>query len=501
VDKIQTINTSIVEISQTIDSTAKEITMLVHKLNHVNANGLDFLKEYTETAMKTLINKPVVCRYYENIDDLGGHEQVVDPKTGKIVELNTIAIGTITEVWIDKISEDDDTEALFAKATIWSYKYPKIFEVIERNFTDGICTSSVEVEISKYNDEASQEYRYPLNYVYLSNCLLGVSTPPADSDAGVLSVTDKEVAQAIKQDLEINKDMKGVENMTDTFNKGIEIRFHDGVEVNSLKLKDVGGQIYNILNPLNPTNNKRQYNYYIRDVYVDYVICESEYDYTELWKIPYSISNDQVVISSQDQWVKGQLGFIPEGVNLDQLQIQVTELNNKLEELKKEAELSMEKTVEELQAELSTKETEIAEFKTKLEELESKVTELNETIVSQESTKKELEGQVTELNSAIEELNKYKEQVETAEKEAKVAELSSRYEKLLSEETFKSERVQNAIQELNSTELNSVVVEEIAKEKTSVETASAKDETVTIVASKQEDLIPKNILQKYGIEA
>ena len=71
-----------------------------------------------------------------------------------------------------------------------------------------------------------------------------------------------------------------------------------------------------------------------------------------------------------------------------------------------------------------------------------------------------------------------------------MAELSAKYSKLLSEDTFKSERVQKAIEELNVTELNSVVVEEIAKQK--IETASKKSDDVTIVVSEQEDLLPKN---------
>lgn len=496
-NNLQVLNTSIIEISQAkIDSTAKEIIMLVHKLNHVNENGLDFLKEYTETAMKSLINKPVVCKYWENIDDLGGHEYVVDKKTGKIIELNTIPIGTITDVWIDKISEDDDTEALFAKATLWSYKYPKIIEVIERNFKEGICTSSVEVEIYKYNDDASQDYRYGIEFTYLSNCLLGQAVTPADSDAGILGISDKEIAQAVKHDLEINNELKGDEFVTEVFNKGIEINYYD-IEVSALKLSNVSTQIYNILNPLNPQNNSRQYNYYIRDVYVGYVICESERDYTELWKIPYAISNDQVVVSSQDEWVKGSIGFIPDGVNLDELQTQVVELNNKILKLQEEVQSSM--TIEELQAELSTKETEIAEFKSKVEELSQKVTELNETIVSQESTKKELEEKVTELNSSIEELNQYKEQVETAEKEAKVKELNEKYSKLLSEETLKAETTQELISELKVTELNELVVNEIAKQKQEIEVSQKGDGDVVISSKQPEDLLPKDVVSKYGL--
>lgn len=152
----------------------------------------------------------------------------------------------------------------------------------------------------------------------------------------------------------------------------------------------------------------------------------------------------------------------------------------------------MGKTIEELQAELATKDTEIADFKTKLEGLETKVTELNSTIVAQEEAKTTLEGQITELNSTIAELEPFKIEVETAKKEKAVAELSSRYEKLLSEDVMKTEEVQKAIQELNETELNSIVVAEIAKEKIVEVSSKPEDGVVTIVASKQEDLITKD---------
>lgn len=494
---VQVLSTNIIEISQAkTDTTAKEIIMLVHKVNSVNENGLDFLKEYTETAMKSLINKPIVCKYKDNIDDLGGHEHVVDNKTGKIIELNTIPIGTITDVWIEKISEDDDTEALFAKATLWSYKYPKILEVIERNFKVGICTSSVEVEVHKYNDEASQEYRYGIDFTYLSNCLLGQSTSPADNDAGVMSISDKEIAQAIKHDLEINNDKEGGVIVPEVFNKGIDINYH-GIEVSALKLSNVSTQIYNILNPLNPQNNSRQYNYYIRDVYVGYVICESERDYTELWKIPYSITNDQVVISSQDKWIKGSIGFIPDGVSLDDLQSQVIELNNEITKLQEEVKSNMNN--EELQAELSTKEAEIAEFIIKVDDLEKKVKELSETIVSQESTKKELEVKVTELNSSIDELSKYKEQVETAEKEAKVKEINEKYSKLLPDEVMNAETTQSLINELNVTELNELVVNEVAKQKNEIEVNQKGDSDVLISSKQPENLLPSDIVSKYEL--
>lgn len=506
----QFLNSQIIEISSSkIDSTSKEITMLIHKIDHVNENGLDFLKPYVEEHMNSLLNKPVVCKYNAIKDDLGGHEQVIDKKTGKIIELRTIAIGTITDVWIDKMSEDEDAiEALYAKATIWSYKYPKIMTCIEKLHNDDSSRSSVEIEIYQYGDNPTKEYRFATDYAYIGQCLLGSQIEPADTDAGVLSIGDKEIAMAIEEDLEnIEAIEKGDVNVSDQtqplFNKGIEINFHGNFEVNSLKWKDVSNSIYNQLNPLNPQTNERKYNYYIRDLFVDHVIVEDWNDYHTLYRIGYAISGDSVILDEKDKWIQGHKGFIPNGVNIDELiaskqtevnQLQsehdkiVTELNNKLTQLQEEAKNTMEKTVDELKQELSTKDTEISTLSTKVTELDTKIAELSATIVSQEEAKKGFETQITELNSTIADLTTYKEQFETAQKEAKKTELSEKFSKLLSTEVFSSERVQKALEELSETELNSVVVEEIAKEK-SVE-VNNKKEVVVVVASKQEDLIP-----------
>lgn len=515
-NKLNVLDTKIIEISQKIDSTVKEITMLVHKIGVPNANGLDFLKEYTEQYMNSLLDKPVVCKYNEQKDDLGTHEQVIDPKTNKIIELKTIAIGTITDVWIDKINDEDEIEALYAKATIWSYKYPKIMACIERLFSEGVSTSSVEVEIHQYGDNPTQEYRYGTNFTYLANCLLGSTVEPADSDAGTIDITNKEIASAVKEDLkELNskneeKEEKNMDDVTQIqFNKGHEISYHGKIETNALKFSDVSNQIYNLLNPLNPKTNERKYNYYILDMYVDHVIVEEWDDYNVLWRIGYEINGDTVILQHQENWIKGYKGFIPESIDIDQLiadmqsaNQQVTELNNKLNEFesKKEELNSMEKTVERLTAELAEKESTIIELNGKITVLEGKVTELSETIVSQEEAKKKMESQITELNSKIEELTPFKEQVEKAEKEAKITELNNKYSALLSEETFKSERVQNAIANLDTMELNAVVVEEVAKVKANaIETASKKDEDVVVKAKKSEDLIPQDIISKYGL--
>lgn len=495
----QSIKSSIIEISSK-DNVTKEITMLVHKIDSVNGNGLDFKLDYVEKYKDSIINRPVVCRYYPLKDDLGDHEAVFD-SNGNIIGLETIAIGTIKEAWIDDFEVDANTtvKALYTKADLWNYKYPEIVACVEKLVNSNNADSSVEVEIYAYEANASQEYRACSDYTYLSNCLLGSSVTPADSDAGVISVAQREIASAVNKDLQnLNNEQKGDGEMSEgtkeVFNKGYETKFHGELETSALKFSEVRSQFYNIVNPLNPASGNRTYNFYIRDMYTEYAIVEDWYDEKTLYKIPYSITNDQVVVSPSDQWQKGYLGFIPEGIVVATLisdkEIEISNLQDQLT-----------KTKEELASMEGQQNEAVVELETKISELEAKITELNAAIVSKEEEKLGLESQITELNSKVEELAPFKEAVEKAEKDVKVAELSSRYEKLLSQEMFKSEEVQAALTELNEVQLNEIVVSEIAKQKETVEVSSKEDKSVTIVASKQEDLIPQNILQKYGIEA
>lgn len=485
----QYVSSKIIEINQSnIDPTVKEITMLIHKIDVTNGNGLDFKKDYTEKYMKTLVDKPVVCKYHEKKNDLGTHEQVIDKKTGKIVELLTIAIGTITDVWIGKVYETDETEALYAKATIWAYKYPKIMECIEKHVEDGLSRSSVEVEIHKYGDNPTKEYRYATEYTYIGNCLLGSTIKAADSDAGITDISDKEIAAAIIEDLddkyEISTLMKGDDNMPEAdFNKGFDIRYHSQTETNALKLNDVSSAIYNTLNPLDPKNNQRKYNYYILDVYVGHVIVEDWHDYKTLYKINYTISGDSVILDADDKWLKGYKGFIPDGVDIDKLiadlEVAQQEANAKVKEVN------------------DLNEEQVKEMQVQLETLKDQVTELNSTIVTQREEKLSMDTQVTELNQQIEELKTYKEQFETAQKEVKEKELSQKYSKLLSKETLESDSYKNALSELNEVALNQLVVDEVTKEK-AVEVNSEDTDVTIVVNGQHDDLIPETVLSKYG---
>lgn len=478
----QTLTSSIIEISSKNDIT-KEITMLVHKLDNTNHNGLDFKEEYATTdVINTLINKPVVTKYYVSEDDLGGHEPVFNAQ-GKIIKLNTIAIGTITDAWIDNYTLEDESvvKAVFSKATLWKYKYPEIINVIERLFNEDNCDTSVEVEIFKYGENPTKEYRYPVEYEYLGNCVLGSNISPADDDAGVLSLSQKEIAEAVKKDLS-NLEEKGDITLPDKelFNKGMKIVFKGTVENSELSQDEVRHQIYNLINPVNPSTEEREYNYWIRAIYQSYAIVEDWNNEAVLYKFNYSITNNVVSIDPVNQWVQVEITYQPVGR---------TELSE-LVSIK-------EKEINELNEKINQSKEELSQMEEQIKELQSKIDELNSLVVSSKEEKVQLEAEiaglkeqhdakVTELNSTIEELKVYKEKFVTAQKEEKIKELNSKYSKLITKEVFESERVQSAINELNEVELNSIVVEEIAKEKQVETEINSKNDDVTVLASKEE---------------
>jgi hypothetical protein len=168
--------------------------MLVHVLDEPNANELEFTTESTMRYMNTLLDMPLVAKTNVEETNLKGHEPQYD-RFGNIVKLDTIPIGVITDVWIQdyQINNIEYKKALMAKAKVWSYKFPNVYEIIQKLFESGNLATSVEVAIFSFED---LESRKAGEYEYLGNCLLGEGVMPADSNAGV-----KLIAQALVQDI------------------------------------------------------------------------------------------------------------------------------------------------------------------------------------------------------------------------------------------------------------------------------------------------------------
>jgi hypothetical protein len=454
------------------------ITMCI-LTNQVNLNNARFTDDFINGVVENkekYIGIPLVAnrvKLENGVYNSLTHE--FDSSTG---ELKTDIIGSFSDFWTS--TDEDGSLLLMGNARVFK-RYPNVCSALIELYESGDLEFSCEVLVTQYED--IQDGVRTIGYADGANQLIGsaVVTYPAEPKSKAYLL----VAEALEKDFgDSGGDKMSKQHKTEVFNKGHEISYH-GKELSSLTFEEIGNQIYNLLNPIDAKTGNREYNYWIRDLYNDYVIVEDWDDYNDLWKIPYQISNNTVILAPQDQWVRGSLGFIPDGVDIDSLmsdlESQTVEMNNKINELNTQHKEELEKMDEQHKAQ-------IEELQSKIGQLTAKVDELNNLVVSQKEEIVQLQEKEKELNSVIEELKPYKDKVEQAELEEKQKALEEKFSKLLSEETFKSEEVQNAIKELNETKLNEIVVAEVAKEKIS----APKKENVIVTASAQADLIPQS---------
>lgn len=451
--------------------------------NDVNYNNAQFLDDFIDGVIdnkETYIGIPFLVNR-QKLESADYESLSHELKDG---ELLTDQIGSFVDFWKEEI---DDANCLMGSIKIMK-RFPNTCNAVVELHAEGLLETSCEVLISSYKEISDSGVRQ-IHYAEGANALIGSAIVYQGAEKRAKPTLL--VAEAYKKDTQSEE----VKTLTEEkFNKGYDTKYHGQFEVASLKYDEIHNQIYNKLNPLNAKSNNRNHNYYIRDMFNDHVIIEDWHD-DSLYKVTYTITNDEVILPSQDEWQAGKLGFIPDN------NVEVASLLSEKETELSELQTQLQNAKEELETMAKEKSQEVLDLEKEILDLKAKIKELSETVVSQEEAKKELSEQVDGLTVTVTELEPFKLQVEKAEKDAKIAELSAKYSRILPDETFKSERVQGAIQNLNSVELNSVVFEEISKEKT-VEVSSTKtDDTVTIVASKQEDLIEKNILQKYEIQA
>jgi hypothetical protein len=437
--------------------------------NDVNYNKAQFTDDFIDGVIankETYIGLPFVVNRsklesgdYDNLN----HELVNG-------ELKTDQIGSFVDFWKEEI---DGANCLMGSIRVFK-RFPNTCNAIMELYQNGELETSCEVLVREYQEITDDGVR-KIHYNDGKNVLIGscLVSDPAERRAKATLL----IAEAHKKDLAMGGEKMDKKEL---FNKGREIKYR--IEKSEMSIDDIRDQIYNLLNPVDPETEERQYNFFIVEMYQTYVIV-GDWNTDALYRVNYTVDNGQVSIDDPSNWVQVEITYQPVGVNLNSLvsdkETEINELNNKLSQLKEELEKMSEQNKD------LTK-----EYEEKIAELQAKVDELNALVVAEQEAKTALEEQIKELNAQIEELKPYKENFEKAEKEKQMAELSAKYSKLLSEDVFKSERVQKAIEELNVAELNSVVVEEVAKQK--VETASKKSDEVVVVASQQEDLLPKN---------
>lgn len=462
----------------------------------VNLNGAQFTQDFIDGVIENKENH-VGLPFLVNKDKLESGEyddlsHELDSATGT---LQTDQIGSFVDFWKEEI---EGANCLMGSIRIFK-RFAETCSAIVELVEAGALETSCEVMIRDYLEVTKTGVR-KIHYNDGKNSFFGsaIVTQGAEPRAKPTLL----IAEAYEKDINISQ-QQGVDSITkskkveqqdkiETFNNGIDIKYHGTFELSGLKIHELEQKIFNLVNPVDTENGGRDYNFWIRELYTDSVVFEDDRNWNVLYKAKYEVNNTTLTLADQDDWIKGSYGFIPEGVVLSEL---MGEQETKLEEL--EAELSLLKEENKTMSKEKKTETELNEEK--IEALEKEIANLKETIVAEQGAKVELEGTVKELSTTIDELKPFKEQVEKAEQEAKVKELNDKYSKLISEDVFASEEVQKAIGENDVATLNNIVVSEVTKQKAAeIETAST-DKEVTIAAAKGKDLVEKTILQKYNV--
>lgn len=405
--------------------------------NQANLNNALFTDDFIDgviTNKEKYIGIPLVAnrtKLENGLFNVLSHE--FDQKSG---ELKTDSIGSFVDFWDE--TDTDGSRLLMGTVRVLK-RFPNVCNAIIELYDQGELEFSCEVLVFGYSD-VTDSIR-SISYVFedqtnelFASCVV---TNPAEPKSTATML----VAEALIKDLE-----GGVKlSKTEIFNKGIEIKFHGSFESASLKYSDVADQIYNILNPIDPKTGYREYEYWVSDLYTDYVIVEDWNSYETLYKISYQIINDTVVLDTEDMWIKGTKGFIPDSID-------------------------------------STSEN----------ELSSIVVAQKEEKVKMDEDMLKLQETNAELIKTNEALLVYKEKFEASEKQVKKDVLVEKFSKILSEESLKSEVVVKAFEELDEATLNSVVVSEVTKEIASKTTTDKKDVKVIVSARMQDDLVPQS---------
>lgn len=184
---------------------------------------------------KSLLNMPVQAKYKKiaGKDDLGSHEMRVTPE-GDVI-FDTESIGTHIDVWIEETEittvngETKILPCLYAKKRIWK-RNKNFINAIKRLYeSEGGLGSSWEIQTLEYSYKDG--VKTLIDYVFLSDCLLGSTTTPAYSGTSkaisLSSLSEQElmIAEALSRDIiSQGLDIKNKEKEDDTLetNKDIE---------------------------------------------------------------------------------------------------------------------------------------------------------------------------------------------------------------------------------------------------------------------------------------
>lgn len=471
------INFSLNSINKTENPNQLEAVFVVHDFER-SWNNAVITKEVCEENMHYLLGQYICCKYIpreENngLDALGSHEACVEINrdTGKeMAGTNTVPIGHITDVYIDKgiKSNGEEGEVFYCKASLWLNKYYNVLSFLNEMKENGV-NIPCSVEYGYKNFTMKDGVRYDQSPIYYEAlCILN----PIDrnGEEAVLPAYDCSefkcfsFNEAIKTDLQIsnneNEKEEGAE-MENIFKKAL----------NSISL---GEQRDKILDAMSKVLTAEEYNNaWIGSygIYPDHVAYESYVGGEwKTFKLPYSINEADEVTLDMEGKVEVQYEMI-----------------------EKEVKASLNQRIEELETENNSLNEKVAELDT----AKDTITKLTEDVVKEKEAQVALNEQITELKGEVEALAPFKAEAEKLKHDSELENAKQSYEakfaKLDAIETYNSEEIQKLIEDSISSEIEVSMNAKMQLADTLIDLSTTKKDEQVIIeqcGKKVEKLIP-----------
>lgn len=447
-ERIMTQNIVINEIEEVEDNSVLKVQLCIMN-SKVSANGWGVKKDVLKKYGKTLINKPIVCKYNPEInnqtgtDCLGSHEETTVTMRGTqgkelIPYTDTMSIGVITNIFYKDI--DDDEVELWAEGVLWLVREYNAVSLLYDWMREGIkINASVEWGHKSEDSYIEDNIEWMNKLVFLGLCVLNskasdeVPVIYGNYKCAELKFATNEMIQkfnnAVKIDIEKNIKFNDNKLNNEEGESGMEMENKFLIALNQISLGDKRDKVMEALSKTltaEEFNNAWISNY---GIYDDYVIYETYVD--DKWKtfkLEYSITEN------------------------DEIQISV--------DSKKEVEYELnlvEKTVyNALEEKVGTLEAEKIELETSIKEIQTNYNTVLKDLDNMKIEKENLDLTIDTLNLKVNELEPYKAK---ADKEAYESELNkqtdyykAKFNALNATDKFESEEVQNLIKETLDTE-------------------------------------------------
>lgn len=201
---------SILEISnKDLKGGRVPIKIALHKIHsdpkETNKNGIHWKLEYVKSAIDSANMIPICAEFIDPEDKEVpyGHGltgSMINDKGLEEPDLsNSDVVGVIDHVEIETFKNDkDEYEMLVGSGYLYNQRYPKFVQWVRNNFATNCVESSIEIvglpendnKIIYEEDEPTEEFRTPMEYLYSGTALLSIE--PADDDAVVLEISQKQ---------------------------------------------------------------------------------------------------------------------------------------------------------------------------------------------------------------------------------------------------------------------------------------------------------------------